>query len=189
MRNKISVVLDQKLYWIIPILIMFIPLRFLLAWAVAVTCHEFGHICALYLLNIKISSVRIGFRGVVIQTEALSPVTELICASAGPLLGAVLILFSRYAPLVGLCAVFHTVYNLLPLPQHDGERILANSLYLLVPRYAATVITLIQVLFAVLLILLCIRYGAHIPGVYGIVLLILLKAAKIPCKQGKQIVQ
>ena len=53
MRNKISVALDQKLYWIIPILIVFIPLRFLLAWTVAVTCHEFGHICALYLLNIK----------------------------------------------------------------------------------------------------------------------------------------
>ena len=189
MDSRPHISIEPGLYILVPILILLIPLRYLFAWTIAVTAHELGHICALYAMDQPITQIKIGFRGAEIHTHSLSSGKEVICAAAGPLLGGILILFAKFMPLISLCAAFQTAFNLLPLPQQDGERILQAGLSLFIPKYAGVITVIVRYIFTVILSLFCILYGTGIPGISVIGGLILLKVVKRPCKRSKQIVQ
>ena len=107
-------------------LFLLIPLQCVAALAMSVAVHEFGHLAALRLLGIPINAIVVRPQGIQIRTPSIPPGKELFCALAGPLGGLCLLLTARWFPLLALFALFHSLYNLLPLYPGDGGRILRN---------------------------------------------------------------
>ena len=58
------------------------------------------------------------------ETEAVDDHTEILSAAAGPFCGGLLLLLYPYSREIFICALFQTVYNLLPIYPLDGGRIL-----------------------------------------------------------------
>ena len=104
--------------------ILVLPIQWILAAIIAAAFHEMCHIAAVYLCGGKISGLRIGGNGAVMDIHAMSRGKELFCALAGPLGGLLLLLFARWIPRTAVCAAFHSLYNLLPIYPLDGGRAL-----------------------------------------------------------------
>ena len=104
--------------------ILLVPLRWLAGAMVAAGVHEMGHLLALKWLGVPIRGVEIGFGGAKIKTAPMTRLEELVAAGAGPAAGRLLILFARWMPCCAVCAAVQTVFNLLPMGQQDGKRIL-----------------------------------------------------------------
>lgn len=115
------------------ILLLVLPLRWVAAAIVAAAVHELCHLLALSLLGIRVFGINIGGRGAVLQTDSLSDRDELICAMAGPLGSFLLLLFAKWLPRIALCGLFQGLYNLLPVGNLDGGRVV-HSLANLVCR-------------------------------------------------------
>ena len=104
--------------------ILIVPLRWLIGAVVAALVHEMGHLLALKWLGVPVRGIQIGFGGTKIETGPLNRWEELLAAGAGPGAGALLILFARWIPYCAVCAAVQTVFNLLPVGEQDGKRIL-----------------------------------------------------------------
>lgn len=104
--------------------ILIVPLRWLMGAAVAAGVHEMGHLLALKGMGVRITGVAIGVGGAKIRTAPMTRWQELIAAAAGPGAGLVLVLFARWVPCCAVCAAVQTAFNLLPLGEQDGKRIL-----------------------------------------------------------------
>ena len=123
-RNKVSVWFTGSMFLYIGFLVLFLPLRWIIAIVISSLIHELFHILAAYLLGFHINSVRIGIGGAVIETPEMSAKRELCCALAGPLGGLCLLLFKKWLPVTAVCAAFQSLYNLIPIYPLDGGRIL-----------------------------------------------------------------
>lgn len=104
--------------------ILTVPATWILAWIFSVAIHELGHLLMIRCLGIPVRSVCFGFSGARIETDPMEPWQEALCAAAGPLAGVILICCGRWFPLSAVFACFHTVWNLIPVGDHDGARIL-----------------------------------------------------------------
>ena len=123
-RLRFDIFISREVFLGIPLLLLMIPFRFLFAFIVAAAVHELFHTAAITLLKIPVRSLRIGMRGMIIETHPMSPKQELLCAAAGPLGGMLLLLFLREIPLIAMVGMIQSVYNLLPVYPTDGGRIL-----------------------------------------------------------------
>ena len=99
-----------------------LPVSWVLGWAIAAGIHELFHIIAIRICRVKILSFGLVSSGAVIQTEAMPPLKEGLCALAGPVGGLISILFLRVMPQIAVCAVVQSVYNLIPVYPLDGGR-------------------------------------------------------------------
>ena len=80
----------------------------------SVTLHEAGHLLLLWLLRVRVRSVRLTLSGAVIETEPLPYWKEILVAAAGPAInGALLILAMHQAPMLALVSLCQLLYNLL----------------------------------------------------------------------------
>lgn len=188
-KHNLKFSLDVSLYLILPILLLFCPFRFLVPWILAAAVHELGHILAAMILQIDISSIHISPSGARISMPQLENWQELLCAAAGPVLGSTLILTARYFPTLALCTFFQTIYNLLPLRNNDGERILKCLLKYIIPHQAEWITRSVGFLSAFLLTAICVYISRRWFVSVLLALAILRKTVKIPCKQQKLIVQ
>lgn len=173
--------------------ILFIPLRWLIAWLVAAFVHELFHILALQIFGGRVKEIQIGMAGAVINADSLSCLRASFCALAGPLGGFLLLAFLRTAPRLALCGVIQSVYNLLPVYPLDGEKTLKGVAESFLPERAAKkmmTVTENTVLFLLVSISL---YGAFALrlGLYPFVAVVMLiiKNKKIPCKPCRSKVQ
>lgn len=112
------------------ILILLLPLKWVLAAFCAAAFHEGCHWLAVAMLGGRVYNLRLTPSGAVMETSAMEPWQELICALAGPLGGILLLALSRYAPRLALCAVCQSTFNLLPIYPLDGGRALRAGLQL-----------------------------------------------------------
>lgn len=192
MPNAPNVQVDYKLFLFLPVVLLVVPIRFLIAWLLAATIHEIGHFLALYFLRIRIEFIHIGIDGAIISVDNCDRCSELISALAGPLLGCLLILLAQLWPCIALCAAIQTLYNLLPIPGHDGDRVLASMLYLIIPSKASLWIKTYRILFGFLFVSIIAYISYAYQNIYIALVfagVILGKVVKIPCKQDKLIVQ
>lgn len=113
------------------VLLMLLPIQWVFAMLFAGAFHEFCHMAAICLTGREIYRMHIGVRGATMETGALPPWQELLCALAGPLGSALLLLAAGWFPRLAICGAVHCLYNLLPLVPFDGGRILRSLLLLL----------------------------------------------------------
>lgn len=119
------------LWW--AVLVLVLPLKWLLAALAAALFHELCHYFAIRATGGQVLGIVIGPGGAALETGPMEPGRELICALAGPLGGCLLLLFARIMPLIALCALAQTLYNLLPVYPLDGGRALRCAHDLLRP--------------------------------------------------------
>lgn len=104
--------------------LLIVPLRWLLGAVAAAGVHELGHLLALKGMGVYVSGMSIGIGGAKIQTGSMTRWQELLAAAAGPVAGLLLTLFARWIPCCAVCAAVQTVFNLLPLGEQDGKRMI-----------------------------------------------------------------
>lgn len=121
------------------LMVLLLPLRWILAWAVAAAFHEACHCLAVKLCSGHVAQVRLGPGGAEMAVAGIDGWREGICALAGPLGALVLLFFARWIPAVAVCALFHSAYNLLPLYPLDGGRALKCALERLAPLHAGKI--------------------------------------------------
>lgn len=177
------------------LLLLCIPLRWLLAAAVSILVHEFGHWCVLRLCGYHVKQWQIGACGMRLMTGPLTPVKECLCALAGPLCGMMLVFAAPVWPNLAVCALVHSMFNLLPITGQDGYRIVLSFLTLCFGRKAAAAfLHILQLTAAVVGAVFCVwatfirRLGlfAMLLGVYAFVKGI---QGKKPCKLRQETVQ
>ena len=106
------------------LLVLFLPVRWLSAAFAAAAFHELCHYLAVLCLGGQVYEICLCPGGASIRASPLSLPRELIAVLAGPAGGFLLALLSHNWPVVGLCGLLHSIYNLLPVPSLDGGRAL-----------------------------------------------------------------
>lgn len=175
---------DPGLYFFLALLVLLLPLRWLAAALLAAAVHELCHILAIRLCSGEILDIRLGFGGAVIRAAPMEPLPELLCVLAGPLGGLGLLLLSRVAPRLAICAGFQSAYNLLPLPGLDGGRALECLTAMLLPAATAARFCRLARAACLGMILLLGLYGTFVLRLGVVPLLIsLAMLIKFSCKQ------
>lgn len=124
-------------YFLLSLMLLILPIRWIGAFLLASAWHECCHLVALRISSGRIGGVRIGAAGAVIEARELSRGRELVCALAGPLGGLLLLPLARWLPRTAICAAFQSIYNLLPVYPLDGGRALTCLAFLLFPPVTA----------------------------------------------------
>ena len=178
--------------WLVAVLsLVILPVRWVIAWFLAVVIHELGHYAALKLFAVRVNSVSVKLSGTYMHTAPMTLVQETAVAAMGPAFSLLLVLLSPFMPYTACCAFFQLLFNLLPLNGFDGWRVLGNFLKLVLPdKHAVTVMKAIQFLLlaGICVVALWLRWGAL---ALAVVLVLLVRGGFItfPCKRRKQIVQ
>ncbi len=170
-------------YFILALMLLLAPLRWVIATLLAAVIHELGHYGAVLLCKGQVRNVKMGIFHSEMEITALTDWQELFCIIAGPLFGGLLLFLSPWMPLVAVCAWIQTLYNILPIYPLDGGRLLrcmARMLHVNNNRVRAIEGVAI-VLLAVLLIVLGLSLGRS-AFLLGCVLLSKAFSGKIPCK-------
>ena len=162
------------------LIVLLLPLRWLFAVITAACIHELGHYLAVYLCGGNIRSLRFAGSGAMMYATGLTTRAEVICLLAGPLMGLMPLLFTRQIPIIAVCGLVQTIYNLLPIDPLDGGKILHHMILICggTERYYRSIER--TFIFALTLTCICISLR------FGIPLLIIPVACilrKIPCKQ------
>ena len=117
---------DGGFWLVLGLMVLLLPLRILAAIALAAAIHELGHILSVLLCGGRIHRIRLHPGGAQIHAAPLAPGQELLCILAGPGAGALTVLAWRVFPELAAAGLLQTVFNLLPLPNLDGGRMVRN---------------------------------------------------------------
>lgn len=180
---------------LVAVFLLLLPFQWVCAWLTASLVHELFHCLALTACGVRIYSINLGMSGAVIETESLVPRHEVISAIAGPLGGLFLLFFLRSFPLVGICAMVQSVFNLLPIYPLDGGRVFRCCVeHWFCGRTAEKICYLTEnVVFAVFLgvsFIASVNFKlGFLPVAVFFLVFLKCRKIKIPCKRSKQIVQ
>jgi len=160
------------------ILLFFVPLKWLIAWLLAIGMHEFSHWAAVKICGGRVTELTVGIGGIQMRSTCLTNSRRLICILSGPVGGFLLILLGRWLPRTALISWMLSVYNLLPFRFLDGGKALE---ILVGDRVAAITGNVFAFLLSV-----CAVYAALLLGMGGLPLVIVAilwaKNRKRPCK-------
>lgn len=193
-RNK-SIIVLPGFCILVAVFLMLLPFQWVCAWFIASMVHELAHCVALSVCGVRIDSVKLGISGAVIVTEAIRPRHEVISAIAGPLGGLLLLLFLRFIPYIGICALVQSAFNLLPLYPLDGGRVFrccvthwfCVSTAEKICRYTENAV-LLTLLLVSCIVSVYFKSGL-LPVAASFLIFLKCKKIKIPCKRSEQIVQ
>ena len=175
------------------VILLVFPLKWVVCWYAAVFLHELCHILALLLSGHRINEIRFSIGGAYIHTQIRNVNKELICAVAGPIGSALLVVFSRICPAIAFCGFVQCVFNLLPVYPLDGGRITRCILEVCCNEHIAiTVASWLERIVLLLIVMIAIYVAVVFElGLLPIVgsLMLLVKRRNITCKQGLERVQ
>ena len=124
MRNKMKIEIQESTYILAVFLLFLIPLRWLIAWLIAIATHEFCHYISSKWLGGKILKLTIGVYGMKMDAVFMSEKRKVIAILCGPLFGLFPVLFRSKFPELAVCCWMLSLYNILPLPSLDGGNVL-----------------------------------------------------------------
>ena len=157
------------------LLLLALPYQWVCAMILAAAFHECSHLLAVTLLGGEVLSIRIGARGAVIRVGDMLPWKELICALAGPIGSAALLLTAVWFPRLAICGLVHCLYNLLPLFPLDGGMVLRGLIYALIsPERADSIWHYSQISIRTALIVLIVWLSLRVGSVVLILAVLLL---------------
>ncbi len=110
-------------FFLLALVLLVLPIRWILAMVVAAVVHEMGHILAVKFFGGRLLC-SFYWNGAYIRTCLSSRWKQILAIMAGPLAGAALVLLFRFMPRVSIAAAVQTVFNLLPVYPLDGGRLL-----------------------------------------------------------------
>lgn len=177
------------IFWAVMLLLL--PLRWIFAAAMAAFIHECSHYIMLKLLNVSVYGITIGVSGAVIETEPMGPHQEFCCALAGPLGSFLLMTTARWCPILALCGFVQGLYNLIPVMNFDGGRVVNAILQICFPDTCCSIMKWIQSAFCGLIVIagiFCLQFGI-LPLLISLLLLLKVVPRKRPCKEGLKRVQ
>ena len=191
-HNRVLVTIAPHTYIALAFCIVMLPLKWLIAWLLAVIIHELGHIVACLLCKGTIQSVLITANGARIEADGLTYGKQLIATVAGPAAGLSMLFVCRWLPLTAAFSLIHSVYNLLPLMGSDGSNMLRCSLYLF--HREGRILTACRIADLVSRVLLCslgIYLSLKLGWMLGIVIcvFVLICAKRNSCKESALQVQ
>ncbi len=128
--NSPTIEVEAGVYIFAAALLLFLPLAWVAGAVLAAFIHELGHFAVLWLYDIRIWKIYIGISGARIETEPMPDFQELLCALAGPVMGACLCFLWRWVPYAAIWALVQTVFNLLPIYPLDGGRVVKTTVKL-----------------------------------------------------------
>lgn len=181
MRN---IRIDSSCYFWWAFLILLLPLRWLAAAISAAAVHELSHFLAVRILGGRVSRLTIHPTGAKMRISALSPWREMVAALAGPCGGLLLLCFAQQIPLTALCALIHSIWNLLPIYPLDGGRALRCCAGILLPEDRAERVC-IQIGFMVpaAMAAFCVFLMLHLRGGW-MPLLLLFPLIRLVCQKN-----
>lgn len=145
----------KSLWVLLGLLVLALPLRWMVAVAISIAVHEMCHYFAVRMCGGQVYSLNISASGLKMRTSSLSAGKELLCALAGPAGSFLLFLLCIRMPRLALCALAHSVFNLIPLYPMDGGRAVENLLILLFPCWGARVFLWLERVLGAVLVLVC----------------------------------
>lgn len=189
---KVKLIVKPSVCIVGALSLLLIPWQWLAAWIFAIAFHELFHYMVLCFSGHSVASLQIGLRGAEMETDGLSPVTEVLCAAAGPIASLLLTFLSPVMPRIAVCGFFHFLYNLLPLYPQDGGRILRGMMMCFLPPEKATTFekmteNIVILLLTIVAIYGCLRLSLGLLPIFLVAILVL--KIKIPCKQKRLRVQ
>ena len=192
-RNNI--IISTEWIFALAIMVLLFPIQWISAWCIASVIHEFGHIFALYILQIRPKSIRFELFGMRIDSENMNSRQEFICALAGPVAGFMVLSIARWIPRIAVCAFFQSVCNMLPIYPLDGGRALSSILRFVfqknnIDRHTMFVERIALVIVGIITIWVTVSiHAGWIPICVFLFLLLKTLIIKIPCKRGRERVQ
>lgn len=120
---------------------------FAIASLISIVIHEFGHIIASKILNVHLSELSLSIFGASLRpdNQLFSYKDEIIICASGPLINFItfMLLFPVYYALCGSTLVLYIalsslilgLFNLIPIKDMDGGRILRSLLHICLPYY------------------------------------------------------
>lgn len=187
--NKPGISVNPRCFILLAFALLLLPFRWIIAWVAASAFHEFCHYIALRLSGCRVLRVMIGPGGAVMDTDLTGDAKEIICALAGPFGSLLLLLIGRHCPRSALCALFQSVYNLIPIYPLDGGRALRGVLRKVFPDNGEIIGKWIEYCATAALLILC-AYAALVLGL-GILPLLLAvglilknRHRKFACKES-----
>lgn len=128
--------IDYGFYLFAAALLLFIPIRWILAAFLAALAHEMGHYLAVRLLGGEVSGGIVSWRGARMEVFPMSTGRELISILAGPAASFLLLSLARVFPRIAICGLIQGCYNLLPIAPLDGGRALRCVLSLVEKKHS-----------------------------------------------------
>ena len=132
-----------------------LPLHWVAAWLFAMLFHEAGHLLAVRICRSKLYKIRFKLCGAVIAAEPMSNSRQLCCTLAGPVSGLLLVFARKWFPILAICGCLQSLFNLLPLLNLDGGRVLhCILLFFLDEQQACVICTVIDKTLRICLLVL-----------------------------------
>ncbi|MGB6973885.1 MAG: M50 family metallopeptidase [Terracidiphilus sp.] len=103
----------------------------------ALGLHEAGHALAAVAVGVRVKGIGLNWKGLYLRREAGTPGRNLVISAAGPMTNLLLVVLWAWWPVFGLANACYVLFNVLPLPGADGERVLRCWLQMLEERAEA----------------------------------------------------
>ena len=173
-------------------MLLLLPIKLVACWVISAVIHEFSHIFIIHICGGEVRRVVIGAFGAVIETDVIDGKKGALCAIAGPVGGFFLLIFRKAFPILAICAVVQSMYNLIPIYPLDGGRVFSYFLTKInnpfIVKWLQNVVTWMSISFLFVAGIRALISGlGPLPFVFAF--LFFLRNRKFPCKERQQIVQ
>lgn len=185
---------DAAAFLWLAFLLLTVPANWLLAAVFAAGFHELCHILSLRLFRGRIRRVHVHWNGCVMEAEAMDAKSQFLSILAGPLGSLSLVLLGSATPKIAVCGLIQGLFNLIPLRNLDGGRLLREILCFLCPDKVEAILEGTEILLrlavsCLILLITHFRLLNPVPGFLLTIWNIRATVRKFPCKPKKIRVQ